>query len=324
MIKLPILIQESAASHPQDRTVSERAKIFLSSPVALDWKRSKNIPKDIYLYGQPIPYKLSLLIRGETGCTESVYKYFAGKCQWEKLPSPPVYRFSLAVFENSVVIVGGRSNSGNNAISNTIFSWDDSSRKWIQRYPNMPESLIHPFVVANDVWLIVIGSNKQANSSESQNVIVLDITNKHEWMTCIPLPLRDTLKGVLIDDFVYVIGQKTKTVLRAQIPGILSSASWEQLSSVPLFYSSPITFEKTLLVVGGSKCSDPLQSNSAANIFMYNPKSNQWLNFGDLPSPVSDCHCAVLCSEIVILGGEKVHSKSVYLSQFSSCKEEEA
>ena len=193
-------------------------------------------------------------------------------------------------------MVGGEDKSTCERI--TILTFDEHSQRWIQSHPAMPTALTHPAVIAYQDHLIVTGGWNSENNRIA-DVNILDTTS-NKWKTAQPLPSTDYYHTVLIEDTLYLVGQNTRTVLRAHVPTLISGAKsveWETLPNTPYYDSSPVTIGNTLLTVGGRD--KPWGGgNPTTSIQMYNPTTNQWTRVGDLPEPVGCPKCLFMNSEL--------------------------
>ncbi len=119
-------------------------------------------------------------------------------------------------------MVGGQDWS-TNARKDTILTFDESSRQWIQLLPPMPKALTLTAVVEDQNHLIVIGG-RDSKDTKIADVNILDTSNK--WIAVEPLPRTDgDYSTCLIGDTLYRVGQVTKEVFRAHVPSLISRAS---------------------------------------------------------------------------------------------------
>ena len=144
---------------------------------------------------------------------------------------------------------------------------------------------------------------------------ILDTTS-NKWKTAQPLPsTNDCNCTVLIEDTLYLVGQDTRTALRAHVPtlvsGVRSGVCWEALPNTLYYWSSSVTTGNTLLTVGG--VDKPLGVNSTTSIHVYNPTTNQWARVGDLPQPMNYPNCITMNSELLLLGNP--FNSSVFVSK---------
>ncbi len=252
------------------------------------------------MFDQPVASNGKLYIRGWSNGTRTVLVYTPDQESWGKLP-PPVMHFTIATLRGRLLVVGGEDKSTHEK-TNTILTFDERSRKWVQSLPHMPNALTFPKVIVYQNHLIVI-SGYDSNDTKIAEVNILNTSNK--WITAEPLPSTDDdYSTCLIRDTLYLVGQETKKVFRAHVPSLISQASsgmWESVTSVPFYWSSPIAICNTLLTVGGSV--KERGGNAISNIHLYDPTKDQWTQCGDLPEEMYCCHCIELSGKLYVLGG---------------------
>ncbi len=230
---------------------------------------------------------------------------------WDRLRTPPVRDFTVATLRGRLLVVGGV-NKSTKKKTNSILTFDESSSQWVQSLPRTPKAFTFPTVVEYQNHLIIIGYDSNYN-----DVNILNTSNK--WITAEPLLPRtgDFYSTCLIGDTLYLVGQRTKEVIRAHVPSLISGASsgvWESVASVPFYRSSSIAIGNTLLtVVGGN---EELGGNDTSSIHLYDPTKDQWTQCGDLPGEMYDCYCIELSGKLYVLGGRRGMStiRSVYTS----------
>ena len=271
---------------------------------------------------QPVAINGKVYTRGKSNRTTTVLVYTPDQDSWDELPPPPVIYFTIATLRGRLLVVGGRDKSTNKK-TNTILTFDESSRQWVQSLPRMPKALTFPAVVEYQNHLIVIGG-LDSNGTKIADVNILNTSNK--WITAEPLPRTDYYSTCLIGDTLYLVGQYTKEVFRAHVPSLISRASsgvWESVASVPFYESSPIAIGNTLLTVGGKDdpglfkggSDEALGSNATSSIHLYDPTKDQWTQCGDLPEKMYNCHCIELSGKLCVLGSRRGFTiRSVYTS----------
>ena len=256
------------------------------------------------VYDQPVAVNGKLYVIGRSWMTWTVVEYTPDHDKWAGLPPPPVESFTIATLRGKLLVVGGKDKSTDKK-TNKILTFDEHSQQWIQSHPAMPTALTYPAVIGYQDHLIVAGGdNSEGNTTLDVNI--LDTTS-NKWKTAQPLPSTDDYHTVLIEDTLYLVGQNTRTVLRAHVPTLISGAKsgvWEALPNAQYYDSSSVAIGNTLLTVGGGDepwCGgdEPLLDGSpTTSIQMYNPTTNQWTRVGNLPKPVHYPRCIVMNSEL--------------------------
>ncbi|XP_064397265.1 probable serine/threonine-protein kinase drkD [Halichondria panicea] len=298
----PIKIVDSSTGNALLPHKSTTPQPTVPTAITFNWTTCKDIPRKIDVYGQPVTINGKVYMRGENNGTSTVLVYTPDQDSWDDLPSPPVYRFTIATLRGRLLVVGGQDKSINKN-TNTILTFDESSGQWVQSLPRMPKALAEPAVVEYQNHLIVIGG-RDSNIARIADVNILNTSNK--WITAEPLPRTDDYSTCLIGDTLYRVGQVAKEVFRAHVPSLISRASsgvWESVASVPFYHSSPIAIGNTLLTVGGRDCEGVYGASTTSSIHLYDPTKDQWTQCGDLPEKMYDCNCIELSGKLCVLGG---------------------
>ena len=285
------------------------------SSITFNWRRGK-IPATIKLLGRPVALNGKLYVRakGYSNRPDTILEYTPDDDQWAILP-PPLQEFTLATLRGQLLAVGGREVIEK---SNKIFTFDERSEKWVQSYSPMPKAVTFPAVAEYQHWLMVAGG-RISNGFQILDVNILD-TDDDTWKAAQPLPTFEAYCSTVTtnkEDLMYLVGQATKTVLRAYGPALAfgdRSKTWETLPNAPYYHSSPVTIgNNALLTVGGSD--KPGGSICTTSIQMYNPSTNQWTKVGDLPEPMVDPFCVIDNSELFVLGNSSL--RSIYVSKLN-------
>ena len=286
------------------------------SSITFNWRKCKDKPQGMDVFGQPVALNGKLYVRGRSRGTLTVLEYTPGHDKWTELPPSPMEVFTIATLRGQLLAVGGEDKSTRKKIMNTILAFDEHCHRWIQSHPAMPTALTTPAVIGYQDHLIVAGGRNSENNT-IPDVNSLDTTS-NKWKTAQPLPSTDLdyYCTMLTEDTLYLVGQDTRAVLRAHVPTLISGAKssvWETLPNAPYYHPSPVTIDNTLLTVGGSD--KPLGSggNPTTSIQMYNPTTNQWTRVGDLPKPTFNPHCVIMNSELFVFYYQLVHVSTLTL-----------
>lgn len=124
---------ESTASERSGDTLSESqvsSKPNFSSSIISNWRRCKNIPQDVYLYGQPVSIDKQLYVSAmKSFASGAVLEYTLSRDEWRQLPLPPVYNFTVATLRGKLLVVGGASTS-TGKVTDAIHTFDESDQEW--------------------------------------------------------------------------------------------------------------------------------------------------------------------------------------------------
>ena len=297
-------------------------------PTSIDfsWRRYKDIPQDMYLFGPPVVLNGTVFVRGMSEGAVTVCTYTPAQDVWTALPPPTVNSFTIATLKDQLVLVGGRDKSTCER-SNKIAVWDSQSQKWVYHYPPMTTARDVPAAERYREYLIIAGGTNSKGNIIS-NVNILDTTSS-KWVTAESLPSTDIYRSVLIEDTLYLVGSNNRVVLRAHVPTLISQATsatptssqsvWESLPNAPFYRSSPVAVDNVLVTVGGSTSGNPFDSNPTTSIQLYNSTNKKWTRVSDLPEGLINCACTVLSGELLVLGGWGEYSfiDSVYAGKLT-------
>ena len=295
-------------------------------PTSIDfsWRKCKDIPQGMRLYGLPVVLNGTVYVRGESKGAMTVCVYTPAQDIWTALPPPTVNDFTIATLKDQLVLVGGWDKSTYEK-SNKIVVWDNQSQKWVYPYPPMTTACDNPAAVGYRIYLIVAGgTNSKYNRIPDVNI--LDTTSR-KWVTAESLPSTDYYRSVLIEDTLYLVGDDTRVVLRAHVPTLISQATsatptssqsvWESLPNASFFCSSPVAVDNILVTVGENTRGLPLYDpNPTTSIQLYNTTNKKWTRVGDLPEGLRNCCCTVLSGKLFVLGGYS-SIRSVYAGKLA-------
>ncbi len=166
-------------------------------------------------------------------------------------------------------------------------------------------------------WLIVAGGYNGA-------VDVMNIDTK-EWYSGPPAPRSFfSMKTATVGDICYYMSGyggvcSTKGV---SLPAFISQVKsrnidpqiWKKISPLNVVFSAPLSIGGCLLALGGKS-----QGNDVTSIQHYRPESDDWIQVGDLPSPLFNCTCAVINDGDVLVAGGRNNgrlSSSTYIASF--------
>ena len=194
---------------------------MIPSSISFTWRKCKDIPQGMKLYGLPVFLNGTVYVRGESEGTATVCVYTPGCDMWDMLPPPPLHSFIIATLKHQLVLVGGV-DSSTDKVSNTITVWDSQSQQLVQPYPPMVTARTFPAAVGYGVYLIVAGGCNSENE-RIPDVNILDTTSS-KWLTAESLPSTAYWRSILIEDTLYLVSYNTRVVLRAHVPTLISQA----------------------------------------------------------------------------------------------------
>ena len=244
---------------------------------------------------------------------------------WTSLPPLHFRDFSLSQVNHKLVAIGGMKKFPNLVfISNIIFTYDQTSQKWIQNIPRMPTPRYSSTVLSLPSALLVAGGC----IAESHHSDIIEVFRPEfsMWYRTEPLLVKcSSMSIVAADDTCYILGgQEGSSILNhvfyASINDLLCNAVpanetsskvnnftqsvWKTLPNTPTYLCGQVaaTLADKLITIGGEITNDG-EGNSDI-VYMYSPSTNEWVHIGDLPTPRSRATVVVLSlGEILMVGG---------------------
>ena len=248
---------------------------------------------------------------GENEDTVMVYSLQTGT--WRTLPPYESKYYGMAVVNNQLVLVGGRSKS-TRRVTNVLGLWDERSQTWTHPFPVMPTPRNSPSVISYQKWLVTAGGWDE-RGPYSNKVELLD-TLSGQWYEGSPLrkecsEMSSAISGnmwYLSEGYTFMTGPN-KHVFGVCLDVLISQAvsqsagttfpqtpsPWQTLTELPVTHSTALIIRGSLLTVGG---------RASSAIHLYQPSRRSWVKVGDLPTRRWQCACIVLPSgEIFVAGG---------------------
>ena len=284
-----------------------------TAAITFSWSRHRDIPKGIYLQGQPVSLNGKLYIGAKRSfASGTVLEYIPRSDEWTQLPPISVYNFGMATLEGRLLVVGGV-DASTGKVSDKILRFDKSSQRWVRFHVALPQPIAAPLTLEYERQLLLIGGDN-ARDEPLNNVSILDTKNK--WHSLHSLPGAVHYKHAIHDDTLYLVSDRTlKYAKQVHIPTLISGAKlnvWDILPDVPFCHSSPVVYHNNVLTMGGSSSSYTSAVDSTAKIELYDPKEKKWKQIGTLPKPIFDCCCTIFSNKLFVFGGG-----STYVAELS-------
>ena len=273
----------------------------LHSPLKLKWRRMQDMPFTMTGHAQAVVIDDDVYVGGGSGTVVMIYSLHTRV--WRTLPPYESEWFGMAVLNNQLVLVGGRSIMSVKSMTNLLGVWDVGSQTWTKPFPVMHTPRRSPSAFSYNKWLIVAGGidNTSCNVAD---VELLDTLSK-QWHNCSPLPSACSRMSSAINGNMWYLFSTSQTSvftvcldeLISQVSptsDTLSSLSPWQILSLPnksSMRSTALVLNGALLAVGGS------------NIQHYQLSSRSWIKAADLPCGRSQCACVVLPNGGIFLAG---------------------
>ncbi len=270
-------------------------------PVTIE--RWQSIP-DVY---EDMMHGSSTVIRGKMYIMayHSYYRvYEFSDKHWKKLPYCPTSYCTIININDILTTVGG----GGSLLfpSYALYSYIDS--KWVENFPPMPTARWKPGAVYANKTLVVAGGKTISWYGVYNLLTTVEILNtvNRQWSSVSSLPVNMYYPSATIcGDYVYIHprtnDQEKNSVYKCSLEQLVqsqpSSATWENITSLPVSCSSLITVNSHLLAVGGEKA-----HSRTNNILEYINAS--WTVVGHMTLPRSVPFTAVIPgNKLMVVGG---------------------
>ena len=249
------------------------------------------------------------------GKADTVMVYSLQTGSWNTLPPCGSRYFGMAVINNQLVLVGGKSMSTDEA-TNMLSVWDQRSQTWTHPFLVIPTERQSSTAISYQKWLIVAGG--QVGTISLDKVELLD-TVSGQWYEGSPLPCRYSEMSSAINGNMWYLSRGFSSqggnnhVFSVCLDELISQAvsqlttpsrpsPWQILQDAPLEHSTVLVLNGALLTVGGA---------DSSSIHLYQPGRRSWVKVGDLPTKLWECACTTLPSgEIFVAGGTTGFSRS--------------
>ena len=280
----------------------------------LTWETCRNAPCEMKR-GASVTHDSLAYFSPRSGYSHNVFEYDSKKKHWSELPECSQSGFGLAVVNNLVTAVGGKTGMGG-YITNHLRSFVGG--KWVTVFPPMPTERYLTGVISAQNYLIAAGGVGVGREVLS-TVDVMDM-NTLEWCTAASLPEPVyNMSATVCGGRLYLLGGWDKNGLTihtvftctldslirschppSQTPPHTSEASiWQRVADVPVILSTCTTLNGRVLAVGGVDSHD----SPTAAVNMYNPDSDSWLHLGNMPTARWLCLVVGLRDCIIAVGG---------------------
>ena len=275
------------------------------------WREGKNAPEEM-TRGEAV-------VRGNTAYfrpsgSHNVYSYqnILGKEQWSHLPDNPNDWFGLAVIDGLLTSVGGR------GPTNTLLSLtgEGERKQWSQIFPPMPTPRSNAACVTTKQALVAAGGYGPGCYLDTVEVMN---TDTKVWTQVTSLPKKcNSLTAAILGDRLYLAGgyPRSKSVFTCSLPDLLptdtlgsrlqrqtlspSQNIWKNACSLPVTWSTLVSFGGHLLAVGGDIGDD----KPTSNVYRYDSHADSWTVASQMKKKRYYCLAAALGEDsLVVVGG---------------------
>ena len=271
---------------------SERREV-VTGPLKLKWRDGPPAPFETFGYSVAVSGEMVYCCDRNSDTKILIFNWRTG--QWTVLPECPRRYFSIAVVNGTLTAIGGLCSD---KVTNTLLSLPDTSQhQWIEQFPPMKYCRGAPAVTTTITYLIVAGGWKDNFGFENRYEVEVMETMTLKWSTVssLPHPVSHAVATIcggrlyLGGGFSSHVFDPIKSVATCEVRDLLQSRSqsiaarlglsssppvWKEIASLPVSYSSLVTFKGQLLAVGGS--SNGFFAGSTSEVWQYDAITNSW------------------------------------------------
>ena len=301
-------LQQQLRQRGGQRRKEEEASGAAASSITLRWRDGGRAPREMCLGSGAVNGSVAYFRPGGVN-QYTVLTYDSAKRNWSELPKCPNCNFSLAMVNNLLTAIGGKTPP---KYTNSLLSLTD--QKWTKQFPPMPTKRWLTAVVCTGRSLVVAGGN--GGGKDLSTVEVMD-TETLQWSTAgsLPHPLYQAT-ATLCGDQIYMMGgfdQSNKSSKSVFTYSLLQSKSrslgtrmnsgskvWHQLPDIAVTRSVCASLHGHLLAV----CGHNSDGKTTSAIHTYNTTTNSWEVISHMATPRYGCLVAVLPhNELMVVGG---------------------
>ena len=257
-----------------------------------------------------------------------VYDASRSTNNWSRLPDCPFSNCSLAVVNDLLTTIGGR--SGVESATNKLFSFtgEGGDKSWTEEFLPMPTKRCSSTALCTGTSLIVAGGQKMIFSTTLTTVEVMN-TETHQWSTAADLPpcMADygcDISSTICGDQFIINGHEEvyKCSLTALLQSCTSPSShhasespshikpsvqWNRIADRPRHYTC-VSLNGQLIAIGRG------DHTHTTPVYMYNSVSNSWTIISHMSTGHDRwfSYAAVLPdNQLVVMGGFRTDSVEI-------------
>ena len=249
----------------------------------IQWTTAAELPMPLYS-ATAVVKDYKAYIAGSSGPDEEakykIFVYDISENSWSTLPDPNVLLAVHEIIGGRLTLVGGRKSSTNER-SKQLFSFNETSRSWVNHFPDMLKPRNRCSVVTHSNSVIVAGGTTTGDVCLS-SIEVMSITELRwrEVATVLPFTMWNMSTTICNND-MYIIGYAGSDNMRYQIAYKLavsdienSSAAkvWKKLHSPPRARTTVLPYASPPLIVGGNDNN----FNGVVDVSIYNVTTDTW------------------------------------------------
>ncbi len=276
-----------------------------SSAQTIVWKKLASLPEG-YNGGEAVTLNNEIYFvagRTKTSKSTSFFKYNPKDNQWVKLADvpKPATNFALAAVKGKIYAIGG------DVFQDANREYDPKTNTWKLLVP-MPTARQHINCGIYDDEIYIAGGLTSWKSITTKHEVFNTASNTWSEKAAIPYLVQNA-SVVTIDSLIYVLGGAgTEDDIWGDVLTVetynINTNSWKHISELPqlLFGTAAVVLNKDIVVLGGQTMIDG-KDDTSKKVFIYKPKSDQWIETSSLPIKNVFFACTTIGNSIYVIGG---------------------
>jgi len=269
------------------------------------WKELASLPEG-YNGGEAVSLNNEIyFVAGRTETTRSVaffYKFNPKTNKWTKLADvpKPATNFSLAAVNGKIYSIGG------DIFQDANREYDPKTNSWKLLKP-MPTARQHINCGVYENQIYIAGGLTSWKTITKKHEVYNVLSNTWSEKEAIP-SLRNNATVVSLDSLIYVFGGAgTKENIWGDNWTVetynMNTDTWVQKNDLPqlLFGPGVTVVNNEIIVLGGQTLIDG-KEDASKKVFIYKPKSDQWIETSPLPIKNVFFGCTAIGNKIYVIG----------------------
>jgi len=279
--------------------------IYSSFAQTIVWKQVASLPEGFYC-GEAVTLNDEIYFiagRNDISVSPHFYKFNPELNIWKRLadiPNPTI-NLAMAAVNGKIYAIGGdRFQNANREYNPQTNSW-----KLLKPMPT-PRQHINCGVYENKIY--IAGGLTSWKNITKKHEVFNTATNTWSEKAAIPYLVQNATV-VTVDSLIYVIGGAgTKEDIWGDVWTVetynINTNKWKKINDLPqlLFGSAAVVVNKEIIVLGGQTLINGKEDTSK-KVFIYKPKTDQWIETTPLPIKNVFFGCATIGNKIYVIGG---------------------
>ena len=254
--------------------------------------------------------------------------------KWNEIKNCPVKYFGMTILKKQLFVVGGVSTMGSGSKVGDVYTLDMASKEWnlLPCDPMKEKRSTVSVVTYADKWLFAIGGENSSTHAPFDSIERLDtedLEDQRHWVLCPKLPTKCAhLSSTVVGNKLFIFITKATIASSMEVPSnhvycgrldVLAYSdesyrdfSWQEITGVPSKSSTPLSYDGSLLALGGFENEYAPNATSCIYELEYHvhPTADRegkgpqtiWKKIDNLPHPLYQCAATKITDQIFVYG----------------------